>query len=127
MKWSFAAVALLAFAAVPAFAEGTLGPNDFAKAVVGNSILGKGSQNKNYGIYFKEDGTMTFQRTDGWTDQGRWRVEGSKFCQKWNVIRDAKDFCLRDFQHEGGKWSMFNELLKERQEIEVKPGHVSIF
>lgn len=70
---------------------------------------------------------MDFQQSNGWTDHGTWRVEGVKFCQKWAVIRDGADYCVRDFRRENGSWSVFNELLNERQEIDLRPGFVSIY
>jgi hypothetical protein len=121
-----ASIALVLFG-MPVVAQDTSDADTFAKALVGNTLLGKTQKGQDYAVYYREDGTMTFNLITGWSDTGTWRIEGGKFCQEWQQIRGGADYCIRDIETDGATWSYYNELINDRQSVEVKPGMVSIY
>jgi hypothetical protein len=66
----------------------------FADAVVGNSVLGKTGDGKKWAAYYKTGGEMTFNLDNGWSDSGKWWVDGEKFCQQWEQVRGGAKYCL---------------------------------
>ena len=102
-------------------------PETFAKALVGNTLTGKTQKGQDYAVYYREDGTMTFNLITGWSDTGTWQIQDGKFCQKWQQIRGGAGYCVRDIETDGATWSNYNELINERQVFEIKPGKVSIY
>lgn len=127
MKFLTLAAVLVLMTTTTAMAQTKTDADAFSKAVVGNTLLGKTEKGQDYSVFYKPDNTMTFNLVNGWSDEGTWRVEGAKFCQKWKQIRGGADYCIRDIENDGTTWSYFNELISQRQSVEVKPGKVSIY
>lgn len=85
-------------------------------AIVGHDFLwrpldsGRGSPGMTSRVQYRDDGLVMAELSTGAFDTGRWTVEGSKLCARWqtfssgcNEVRIAGDTIW--LQYRDGKWS----------------------
>lgn len=88
-------VALLALTSVDALAgEKKLTGPEIKAAFTGATISEKNIYGR-FVINFTADGTITVEGiTMSWQDEGKWRVEGDKYCRKLNRLTGGIETCF---------------------------------
>lgn len=93
-------VALLAFAiTTPANAEETLTGEQIKQLLSDKKGKCKG-KNKVQMEWTADGKTDGFVPGKGWSDKGKWWIEGNAYCRKWERWGDAKQKCLSVKQDE---------------------------
>jgi hypothetical protein len=77
-----AALALAALAGPAAAAERTLTGPEIAQLLAGNTVDGAAAKGRSL-QYFDASGSTTYVGPGEPPSQGRWRVEGDKYCSQW--------------------------------------------
>ena len=66
--------------------------SEIRSALVGNSLDGEDSDG-DYVIYYNSASTMSIAYR-GRTETGVWRVQGDKYCRRWETFGNGKERCV---------------------------------
>ena len=70
---------------------------EIAKALPGNSLDGEDDDGE-YVIYYDSASTMRIQYR-GRTESGVWRIDGDKYCRKWEKFGGGKERCVHFYRN----------------------------
>jgi len=96
LKFTMAAAALIAVAAIqPAMARDLRG-DAFITAMSGNTLSGKSPEGKAVNFYFIPGGQASYQEAGGQPHLGTWNLDkGGDVCVKWAPGGDMASGCFR--------------------------------
>lgn len=85
-------------------------PGDGVKKILsGAGGEGKTDRGATYEVRWADDGSAKLEVDNGFSDAGKWTVEGDRYCAQWKKIRNGKKGCWT-VRHLNGDKYLFKGL-----------------
>ncbi|MCE9520859.1 MAG: hypothetical protein K8S25_00325 [Alphaproteobacteria bacterium] len=123
-------IAILGFAALVAAGLSGAALADTMAEAIGNTVLATNAKGETTKLWFKADGTYTFETAKGEKGSGKWAIKEGKYCNTPDLPATApagtaapKETCdVYEANHKAGdKWAQKNAS-GETFNIEIKKG-----
>lgn len=123
-------IAILGFSALVAFGFAGAALADTMAETYGNTVLSTNDKNETTKIWFKADGTYSFETAKGEKGTGKWAIKAGKYCSTPDLPATApkdtpapKEACIdyQDKHKAGDKWTQ-KDADGKTITVEIKKG-----